>query len=349
MATSSTSGVRTSSTRSAIEEPSNRYYIHHLDSPEQVLVSQLVTDENYISWSRAMLIALFVKNKVGFVDGSIPELPSTDPNLLYSWTQNNNMVICWILNSVSKEISTNKDSVSTYFTKLKTIWEEPSNYHPNCSCRKCSCGGVKNLTDYHNMEYIMSFLMGLDDSFSQVRGQLLFMDLTPPINRVFFLIVQEEQQRKTTHASDSNTQNTPTSAMAFVVKTGVAKSGSQNSQKFHSSYNSSWNQNNIKFHFNHCKRDGHTMERCHKLHGYSSTPKAKTNNYSNTAAHQVSTADDSQGSTSIGSFVQNLNSNQYQQLMSMLSTHLSSSAKVTTAPESSTTNCLAGICFSVSL
>ncbi|XP_068661006.1 uncharacterized protein [Aristolochia californica] len=138
--------------------------------------------------------------------------------------------------------------------------------------------------------------------------------------------------------------------MAFAVKTGVAKFGSQKSQKFHSSSNSSRNQNSNKFHCNHCKRYGHTMDRCYKLHGYPSAPKAKTNNYSHVAAHQVSTADDNQGSsTSVGSFVQNLNSNQYQQLMSMLSTHLSSSAKVSTAPESSTTNCLTGICFSVSL
>ncbi|XP_068661644.1 uncharacterized protein [Aristolochia californica] len=63
MATSSNFGVRNSSTRSAIEEPSNPYYIHHSDNPEQVLVSQLLTGENYINWSCAMLIALSVKNK----------------------------------------------------------------------------------------------------------------------------------------------------------------------------------------------------------------------------------------------------------------------------------------------
>ena len=51
-----------------------------------------------------MLIALSVKNKLRFIDGSIPKLASTDPNLS-SWIRNNNIVISWILNSVSKEIS----------------------------------------------------------------------------------------------------------------------------------------------------------------------------------------------------------------------------------------------------
>ncbi|KAL5582148.1 hypothetical protein UlMin_014590 [Ulmus minor] len=187
--------------RSAIEEPSNPYYLHHSDSPGQIL------------------------NKLGFVDGSIAEPPSTDANMFNSWIRNNNMVISWILNSVSKEIFASimfassareiwldlkdrfqqkngprifqlkrelmnlrqdQNSVSIYFTKLKTVWEELSNYCPNCSCGKCSCGGVKHLNEHHQMEHIMSFLMGLDDSFSQVRGKLLLMDPMPPINRVFF-------------------------------------------------------------------------------------------------------------------------------------------------------------------
>ena len=117
---------------------------------------------------------------------------------------NNNIVISWILNSISKEISTSvifvdltkeiwldlKDCfqqrnrlrnfqlrhelmnlvqdhyfVSAYFTKLKTIWEKLSNYRPIYTCSKCTCGGVKNLHSHYQMKYIMSFLIGLNDSF----------------------------------------------------------------------------------------------------------------------------------------------------------------------------------------
>ena len=375
----SNSGDRTNLNRSTIEEPSNPYYLHHSDSPGQVLVSQQLTGVNYTNWSRAMSIALSVKNKLGFVDGSIPEPQGTDNNLLNSWIRNNNIVISWILNSVSKEISASiifansareiwldlrdrfqqrngprifqlkrelmnlcqeQNSVSIYFTKLKTIWEELSNYRPHCSCGKCSCGGVKNLNDHHQMEYIMSFLMGLDDSFSQIRGQLLLMDLMPPINRVFSLIVQEEQQRRTNSSSDSSNS---TGTMAFAVKIDVAKSagsGSQNSQNFNSS--APKYQKRDRPYCTHCKILGHIVDRCYKIHGYPPGYKFKSNNNSNAAAHQVS-------SNSFGGFVQNLNSNQYQQLMSMLSTHLSSSTTVTDTSNPSQTNCLAGICFSMSL
>ncbi|KAL5754433.1 hypothetical protein ACOSP7_022653 [Xanthoceras sorbifolium] len=171
-------GDRVNSSRSAIQEPSNPFYLHHSDSPGLVLVSQRLTGENYASWSRAMLIALSVKNKLGFVDGSITKPEGTQIELLNSWIRNNNIVISWILNLVSKDISASiiftesaheiwqdlkdrfqqrngprifqlrrelmnlhqdQNHVSIYYTKLKTIWEELSNYRPNCSCGKCPC------------------------------------------------------------------------------------------------------------------------------------------------------------------------------------------------------------------
>ena len=62
-----------------------------------------------------------------------------------------------------------------------------------CSCGKCSCGGVKELTSYFQMEYVLSFLMGLNDSLAHIRGQLLLLDPLPPINKVFSLVSQEEK------------------------------------------------------------------------------------------------------------------------------------------------------------
>ena len=52
-----------------------------------------------------MTIAQSVKNKLGFIDCSVPKPSSNDLNLLNSWIRNNNIVISWILNSISKEIS----------------------------------------------------------------------------------------------------------------------------------------------------------------------------------------------------------------------------------------------------
>ena len=61
----------------------------------------------------------------------------------------------------------------------------------------------------------MSFLMGLNDSYVQVRGQLLLIDPLPPINKVFSLVTQEERQRQMGSQSISTTDSPNT--MAFVA------------------------------------------------------------------------------------------------------------------------------------
>ncbi|KAK1564738.1 hypothetical protein Q3G72_010372 [Acer saccharum] len=49
----------------------NPYTIHHSDSPSTILVSPLLSEDNYGSWSRAATMALRAKIKLGFVDGSV--------------------------------------------------------------------------------------------------------------------------------------------------------------------------------------------------------------------------------------------------------------------------------------
>jgi len=107
-------------------------------------------------------LALTAKNKIGFINGFLPkpsDIPESDP-LGFAWCRCNNMVLSWLINSVSKEIaasiiyidstanmwmdlhdrfshlngprvfqlqqkmsslSQENDSVSTYFTSLKGL------------------------------------------------------------------------------------------------------------------------------------------------------------------------------------------------------------------------------------
>ena len=97
------------------------YYLHPFDNPGLILVSQPLTEENYASWSRAMRVALSVKNKFGLVDGSIA-VPDADlqPALYQSWSRSNNMVISWLLNSISKEIL----PTIVYYHSAAEIWSD---------------------------------------------------------------------------------------------------------------------------------------------------------------------------------------------------------------------------------
>lgn len=69
-----------------------------------MLVTQQLTADNYALCSHAKTIALSIKNKLGFVDGSIPRLDDRDINILSAWTPYNNIVISWILDLLFKEI-----------------------------------------------------------------------------------------------------------------------------------------------------------------------------------------------------------------------------------------------------
>ena len=299
-----------------------------------------------------MMIALSMKNKLGFINGFLSKPTGTDENLHSSWIRNNKVVISWILNSGSKEISASiifsesaveiwedskdrfqqsngprifelrralinlnqeQNSVRNYFTKLKTIWEELTNYRPVCTCGKCSCGGVKELNLHYQMEYAMSFLMGLNENFAQVRGQLLLMDPLPPINKVFSLISQEEKQRKV------GSQSTPTTEMAFAMKSENSKKAVvSNSNNFNNRGNKPFN-NNRPF-CTHCKYHRHTVERCYKIHGYPpgfrQKQKPQNNfNHANAAVNQVSKQSDERevaNNAENGNFLQSLYHDQCQ-------------------------------------
>jgi len=73
-------------------------------------------------------------------------------------------------------LTQDQDSVTNYYTKLKVLWEELSNYN-----LQCTCGGAKELEQH------MSFLMSLNDTYAQIRGQILLMDPIPSVNRIFFI------------------------------------------------------------------------------------------------------------------------------------------------------------------
>lgn len=55
------------------------YYLHPSKNPGLVLISQPLTEDNFSSWHRTMLMALDRKNKVGFIDGSLKKPKEDQP------------------------------------------------------------------------------------------------------------------------------------------------------------------------------------------------------------------------------------------------------------------------------
>ncbi len=60
------------------ENASSLFFLHNDDNLGTVLVSQILTGNNFSTWRRFMEMALIAKNKVAFLDGSIPKPSFTD-------------------------------------------------------------------------------------------------------------------------------------------------------------------------------------------------------------------------------------------------------------------------------
>ncbi|CAN7139209.1 unnamed protein product [Brassica rapa subsp. narinosa] len=91
---------------SALMNPDSTHsplYLHHADHPGLMIISVQLDGSNFGQWNSAMKIALDAKNKIAFVDNSLPRPDVNDP-LFRIWSRCNSMVKSWILNSVSKQI-----------------------------------------------------------------------------------------------------------------------------------------------------------------------------------------------------------------------------------------------------
>ena len=79
-------------------------YLASSDHPGMMLTNTSFNGNNFMGWSRTIKMALGAKLKLGFIDGSLPKPPVIDNNC-QRWIHCDNMVTCWILNSMIAELS----------------------------------------------------------------------------------------------------------------------------------------------------------------------------------------------------------------------------------------------------
>ncbi|XP_020413091.1 uncharacterized protein LOC109947459 [Prunus persica] len=293
----STSSGMTS--RSRWESPNHPLYLHYSDQPGAVLVPQSLVEDNYSTWVQSMTMALTVKNKLGLVDGTVKKPNEDEHEELQQWNRCNNLVKTWLLGSMSKEISGSvincKDArqmwldlqerfshvnivqlfhieneihdcvqgnmtVSSYFTKLKGLWDERDVL---CSIPACSCDTKKEITSYVETQKTMKFLMGLNDSYSTVRSNTLLLEPLPTVNKAYSLVLRHERQ-----AEISSGKHTPSSeAAAFAVKNSgretAPEDGGLRCGKCNKTNHSTQNcRAHLKCTF--CGWKGHSFEYCRK-------------------------------------------------------------------------------------
>ncbi|KAK0577292.1 hypothetical protein LWI29_030858 [Acer saccharum] len=339
---------------------SNPYFTHHSDHPGLVLVSKPLNGDNYSTWKRAMTLALNSKNKLSFVNNSITA-PSkeTDPDGYATWSRCNDMVHSWIVNALSPEISDSviyystayevwedlrerfsqsnapcifeiqRDiaylrqeqlSVSIYYTKLKGLWDELASYNDAI------------LGAQQDQQKLMQFLMGLNDSYSAIRGQILLMNPLPSVRQAYSSVSQEEKQRllSSTHAA-----NDSSSGAAMAVRSKPNSFRYERSNRPYRSQDSRSQEKQPEFfkqdrrrpgagtgrgrpNCSHCGEMGHWIQTCYELNGYPvGHPKAKFNTgprgFSNKPRPTVNNVAESSSSQVVG-----ISEDQLRQLLTLV-------------------------------
>ncbi|XP_060202752.1 uncharacterized protein LOC132631174 [Lycium barbarum] len=101
---------------------------------------------------------------------------------------------------LQKELSVSvqgNPSISTYFTKLKRIWDELDCLNSDIVCRcTCTCEGNEKLSKSVQDQRLIHFLMGLNDVYTQARGNILMINPLPSMNIVYSLQLQDKSQRE---------------------------------------------------------------------------------------------------------------------------------------------------------
>ncbi|CAN1296866.1 Retrovirus-related Pol polyprotein from transposon RE1 [Linum perenne] len=257
----------------------NPLYLSPGDNLSVPIVSIKLSNDNYHIWSRSIKVALSIKNKTAFVDGSLPAPEITDSTYA-AWNRCNFVVLSWILNSVSEDIAQSlisydsaaviwkdlkqrfsqcdvirvadlqariascdqgNNTVTQYFTNLKVLWEEYQQYRP---LPTCDCSVVKQVTLYQSNDYAIRFIRGLNSSFNVVRSQLLLMDPLPDVNSAFKCAIQLERQMKDSIAAAPTVDS-------IALATGYQNKGKAIAEG--------------SLFCRYCKKDNHTIENCYRL------------------------------------------------------------------------------------
>ncbi|XP_016199008.1 uncharacterized protein LOC107639968 [Arachis ipaensis] len=193
---------------SPFSDPSSVFFLHHSKNPRVSIISVKLDTKNYNEWSRAILIALKSKNKLGFVDGTLTKLSVDYPNFS-AWDKS---VDIWndlrhryyqgdifkIAELEEKLFSLKQwdSSTTDYFTKLKAIWEEVENFKsiPLCiACESTCICGLEKLRIQKKETYTVRFFRGLNEKYHNVRSQIMLSKPLPDVNEVFSLLRQQER------------------------------------------------------------------------------------------------------------------------------------------------------------
>ncbi|XP_075092129.1 uncharacterized protein LOC107791056 [Nicotiana tabacum] len=153
-------------------------------------------------------------------------------------------------------------SISTYYSKLKDLWNE---FEALVPLPGCDCPKSKDFVVFLQRLKLYQFSMGLNANY-QARSQILLMSPLPTVNQAYAMLMSDENQKAIVANSGILGVSPPNINSGRYDSTALYSSKTRGNQKFRKNYN---------LYYEVCKMKGHTKENYYKIVGYPSDFKYK--------------------------------------------------------------------------
>ena len=199
------------------------------EAHSQRLTSLLLNGRNFLPWSRAIMIALGGRSRLGHITGRTKIPQESDPSF-EEWQANDHKVMTWLFNSMESQIyeifaysdtaqalwesldemygqannssrifelqqglAYSKQGANQSFTEhlghMKKQWDELRQYRP----------ATQNIADYikrEEQDKIFQLLASLKPKFEDTRKQILSSPVLPSFNSVCSTVQNEETRKR---------------------------------------------------------------------------------------------------------------------------------------------------------
>lgn len=121
---------------------------------------------------------------------------------------------------------------------MKALYNELGSY---TNVPTCSYDASKDIVSFIHQDYVMQFLLGLNETYARLHSQNLLQEPLPPVENVCLTLLQEKKQ----HAL-SSIMHTHLEALTLATITGGP----------HVYSGCSTSKGRYQYHFTHCDKDG---------------------------------------------------------------------------------------------
>lgn len=205
-------------------------------------------------------------------------------------------------------------SLSEYYTKLKTLWDNlESTDEPDLPC---VCGNAAKIQLKAERAKIVKFLAGLNESYAIIRRQIIMKKALPSLVEIYNILDQDDSQREFSAPipTQATFQMSETSSLMTDQSISYVQTGPNKGRPICSF----------------CKRVGHIVESCYKKHGfppgfvskYKPTEKSVSSNKTAAQVTQSSPSSVAVQPQTVENMIGNLSKDQIQQFIALFSSQL---------------------------